>query len=109
MAIPVVLADLADELGRDKSTVRKTAIKLGLSCLRVRPAMGQHGQAVLALSPQDAAKLREWYGSPIVEVQGLACSACRKRALFQREGRVYCGGCLTTILVSEGLITRVGQ
>lgn len=54
----VILADLARELGLDRSNMRKYAIKHGFSFLQVRTPKSR-GQSVLALTEQDAEAVRE--------------------------------------------------
>ena len=55
---PILLSDLARELGMHKSHARKYAIKQGVSFLQVR-TIASRGQYTLALSEQDAAKVRQ--------------------------------------------------
>lgn len=54
----VILADLAQELGLDRSNMRKYVLKQGFSFLQVRTPKSR-GQSVLALTEQDAELVRE--------------------------------------------------
>lgn len=54
----VLLADLAKELGLDRSNMRKYAIKHGFSFLQVRTPESR-GQITLALTEQEAEAIRE--------------------------------------------------
>ena len=54
------LAELAQELDMDRSALRKGVVKLGIKTHRVR-SLASRGQAMAALSPADAARVREHY------------------------------------------------
>ena len=54
----ILLKTLADELGLDRSNMRRYVIKNGVEFLRVR-TLDSRGQLTLALTPEDAETIRE--------------------------------------------------
>ena len=60
MAKHVTLAELASELGMDRSALRKAVLKLGISTSRVR-SLDTRGQATLAVAAADADVIRKHY------------------------------------------------
>ena len=60
MAKHIMLMDLATEMNMDRSSLRKAALKLGITTFRVR-SLQTRGQATLAVSPADAEALRKHY------------------------------------------------
>ena len=53
----ITLKELAEELGMDRSNLRKYVVAAGISTLRVRKLSGR-GQRMLALVPEDADRVR---------------------------------------------------
>ena len=62
----ITLQSLAVELKMDPSALRKACLKLGLTPQKIR-TLASRGQAMLALTPTDAAKMRQHYQWRIVE------------------------------------------
>ena len=62
----ITLAVLANELGMDRSALRKAVLKMGLSTMRVR-SMETRGQATLAVRTADAATVRKHYAWRLTE------------------------------------------
>ena len=56
----ITITALARELDMDKSALRKAVVKMGLSTRRVRTKESS-GQAMLALTPEDAKRVRAYY------------------------------------------------
>lgn len=54
----ILLKDLADELGLDRSNARKYVLRLGISFLKVRTPDSK-GQLTLALTPEDAETVKK--------------------------------------------------